>query len=105
MTTTRPSIDKGKTRTNNKIKDSWPRKVFVVVNGTLLIALCLTIILPFMRILAISLSSVNPVRRGEVMFWPVEFTLDVYRRIFENDALFVAYGNTIFDVCASCAWL
>jgi len=98
MTATKPNLGRSKTQASNKIKESWSRKLFVVLNGTLLIGLCLTIVLPFLRIIAISLSGVNAVRRGEVMFIPVDFTLDVYRRIWENGALFVAYGNTLFVV-------
>jgi len=85
-------------KTSNKIKESFSRKIFVVLNSSMLVLLCFTIILPFLRIIAISLSGANAVRRGEVMFIPVDFTLDVYRRIWENGALFTAYGNTLFVV-------
>ena len=82
----------------SKIKEPISRKVFSIVNGTVLIALCVTIILPFLRILAISFSGRNAVLRGEVGFWPVDFTIDAYIMLIENGAIFTAYRNTLFVV-------
>ena len=82
----------------NKIKEPLSRKIFVFFNGLLLIGLCASIILPFMRIIAISLSGRNTVLRGEVGFWPRDFTFDAYIMLIENGAIFTAYGNTLFIV-------
>ena len=84
--------------TGTKIKEPFSRKVFVCVNATLLIGLCVSIILPFLRIIAISFSGRGPVLRGEVGFIPVDFTLDAYLMLIENGAVFTAYRNTLFIV-------
>ncbi|MCL2703064.1 MAG: carbohydrate ABC transporter permease [Defluviitaleaceae bacterium] len=82
----------------NKIKTPFSRKLFMVLNGTLLIALCVSIILPFVRILSISLSGRSAVLRGEVGFLPRDFTIDAYRMLIENGSVFTAYRNTLFVV-------
>jgi len=83
---------------SNKIKTPFSRKLFVVLNSTLLIGLCVSILLPFMRILAISLSGRGAVLRGEVGFLPRDFTFDAYIMLVENGAMFTAYRNTLFIV-------
>jgi len=82
----------------NKIKEPLSRKIFVVVNATLLIGLCISILLPFIRILAVSLSGRGPVLRGEVGFIPIDFTFDAYIMLMENGAIFTAYRNTLYVV-------
>jgi len=85
-------------KVRNKMRTSLSRKMFVALNTTLMISLSAVIILPFVRIAAISLSGANAVRRGEVGFFPVDFTIEVYQRIFENANMFTAYRNTLFVV-------
>ena len=82
----------------SKIKEPFSRKVFVVFNTILLTGLCVSILLPFIRILAVSLSGRNPVLRGEVGFIPVDFTFDAYIMLIENGAILTAYRNTLYVV-------
>jgi ABC-type glycerol-3-phosphate transport system permease component len=83
---------------SNRIKEPLSRKMFVAFNTLLMLFLCSVIILPFVRIIAISLSGANAIRRGEVGFWPVDFALDAYIRIWETGSMFLAYRNTLFVV-------
>lgn len=53
-------------------------RLFTVVNTVVLIFLGLLCLLPVLHIFALSLSSSNAVSAGEVLFWPVEFTLSSY---------------------------
>jgi putative aldouronate transport system permease protein len=57
---------------------SWPRKVFVISNYTILLGLSILCILPLIHLLSLSLSSNNAVAAGEVRFWPVDFTWKSY---------------------------
>ncbi|OPH46629.1 ABC transporter permease [Paenibacillus ferrarius] len=57
---------------------SWPRKVFVISNYTVLLGLSILCILPLIHLLSLSLSSNNAVAAGEVRFWPVDFTWKSY---------------------------
>jgi len=50
----------------------------------LLVATC---VLPFLNVIAISLSSKSAILRGEVNFWPVEFNLDAYQVIFRDKSM------------------
>ena len=69
---------------------------FDVILIVIMIAFCACIILPFMHVIAVSLSNKYPVMRGEVVFWPKGFTLENYKEML-NDSRFVkAYGVTIF---------
>ena len=54
------------------------------------------IILPFLHVIAVSLSAKGPVIRGEVSIYPIDFTLDTYRQVLSDGKFFRAYGNTVF---------
>ena len=69
---------------------------FDVILIIIMVLFCACIILPFVHVIAVSLSHKYPVMRGEVIFWPKGFTLENYKEML-NDIRFVkAYGITIF---------
>ena len=72
-----------------KIKASASRKVFLVCNFIFLAITGLVCILPFINLLAISLSSKLAVATGQVTFWPVEFSLSSYSFIITRNTAFV----------------
>ena len=72
------------------IKSSLSRKVFVVVNMTLLLFVALICLLPFVNLLAISFSSKIPVLANEVSFWPIDFTVSAYQFILRGSAFSTA---------------
>ena len=47
----------------------------------------LTCVLPFVNVIAISLSSKSAILRGEVRFWPVEFTTQAYELLFKDSSM------------------
>jgi putative aldouronate transport system permease protein len=57
---------------------SWSRRLFVIANYSLLIALALLCVLPLIYLLALSFSSNNAAATGMVKLWPVEFTWKAY---------------------------
>jgi len=57
---------------------SWPRKVFVISNYTVLLGLSVLCILPLVHLISLSLSSNSAVAAGQVGFWPVDFTWKSY---------------------------
>ena len=67
-----------------KIKTSKSRKVFIVCNYVFLVIVGLICLLPFVNIIAVSLSGATPVSMGTVTLWPKEFTLKSYKFIMEN---------------------
>lgn len=50
---------------------------------------------PFYHILIVSLSNGNAVLRGEVKFWPVQFTLEAYELVFQDSAIPQALRNSV----------
>ena len=65
------------------------------------VAVCVTLIifalvaLPLIYVISSSLSDPTEVLTGRVTFYPRNFTLDGYKRIFEYDPIWIGYRNTI----------
>jgi putative aldouronate transport system permease protein len=61
-------------------------RLFDVANYIFLMVLTLVCILPFIHILAVSLSENAPSMGGFVIFWPIGFNLENYKKILEAAA-------------------
>lgn len=68
----------------------------MIANYVFLTLLSLTMFLPFMNVIAQSLSSGGAIDRGEVMFWPVEFTTHYYQYVFEDVSIWRAFGISVY---------
>jgi putative aldouronate transport system permease protein len=68
------------------IKDSFGRKLFLVLNGVFLIALACICLMPLINIASLSLSSKTAAMSGYVKLWPVDFTLKAYQFAFSKPA-------------------
>ncbi len=66
-----------------------------IILGIFMILVMGAILIPFIHMIAVSLSSNGPVMRGEVSLWPKGFTLDMYKHIMNDNKFFTAYSNTI----------
>lgn len=68
---------------------------------------CLVCLLPLINTLALSFSDSVAASSGKVFFWPINFTLESYRRIVEDSAFLRALGvsfartavGTVFSFC------
>lgn len=60
------------------------RRLFVIVNYTVLISLSLLCLLPLIHVLALSFSSSAAATAGYVKFWPVEFTTNSYQFVLKK---------------------
>ena len=69
-------------------------KIFNVCNYGFIILICLSCILPFVHLLAVSFSSNVAIQTNQVVFWPVDFNVDAYTFAFRNGrfaaALFIS---------------
>ncbi|RTE10396.1 carbohydrate ABC transporter permease [Paenibacillus whitsoniae] len=74
---------------------SWPRKLFVISNYTVLLGVSILCILPLIHLLSLSLSSNNAVAAGEVRFWPVEFTWKSYDFILSRPEFMKSFYVTL----------
>ncbi|MNI11011.1 L-arabinose transport system permease protein AraQ [compost metagenome] len=61
-------------------------KLFSLVNSIILSTFALLAVTPFVHVLALSFSSYRAIMTGEVVFWPVEWTLHAYREVLGDDA-------------------
>ena len=69
---------------------------FDVILAIIMITFCATIILPFVHIIAVSLSHKNYVIAGQVSFWPKGFSFNNYIELLADGRFYRAYANTIF---------
>lgn len=63
------------------MKESVPRRIFLVANTVLIVVVALVCLAPFVNLLAISFSDKVAVSAGEVTFWPKGFTTVAYEFI------------------------
>jgi putative aldouronate transport system permease protein len=61
-----------------------------------LLLLALSIFLPFVNLVAVSLSSPNAVAEGKVGLWPVDLTWINYQYVFQDKQVWRAYRITLF---------
>lgn len=80
---------------NSSIKDTGRDQVFTVMNYSFLILILLIILYPLIYIVSASLSSYNATVSGRVWLWPVEFTLDGYKAVFEHKKIWEGFYNSI----------
>ncbi len=77
-------------------KASVAYRLFTIVNVTFLALLSLTMLLPFLNVLAQSLSSSAAVEAGKVGLWPVQPNLVSYEYVFNDRTIWRAFGVTVF---------
>lgn len=80
------------------MKTSVSRKIFIVFNYTVLISACLSCLLPFVHLLAVSLSGSAAVTAGRVVFWPIDFTLSSYEFALQTGNFAKALMNSVWLV-------
>ena len=66
-----------------------------VVLTVLILLLVLLCTLPFVNVIAVSLSSKSAILRGDVSFWPVEFTPKAYEVIVQDPSMFRSLFFTV----------
>ncbi len=85
----------------NAIKKSGGEKAFDLLNSAVLILLAAVTLSPFLYILAASLSGKQALINMEVIFWPVDFQLDNYKMVVNNDQFWQSYKITAFVIVVS----
>lgn len=80
------------------IKDSPSRKVFNVANMIFLIIMTLICVLPFVHLIALSLSSELATSAGEVGLLPKDFSLEAYKFLLQKQDFFRAMGVSVIRV-------
>jgi putative aldouronate transport system permease protein len=69
-------------------------RIFYITNNILLVLLGLSCLLPFIHIIAVSLSDRSAVESGHVFFWPVKIQFTAYTFFFEGTPALRALKNS-----------
>jgi len=75
---------------------STSRRIFEVFNILLFVLFSLSIIVPFLNAIAISLSSYDEVLNGKIGLWPRGFNLDAYYQLAYSKQFIRSFLNTVF---------
>jgi putative aldouronate transport system permease protein len=78
-----------------KIKSSLSENVIQAIIYFIIIAVCLTILLPCINVVALSFNDGKDAARGGIYFWTRVFTLDNYNQVFSDGSIMRAYKITI----------
>jgi len=78
------------------MRESLTDRIFNAVNLSVIITLLLAVLYPLIYILSASISSPDAVGSGEVILWPIGFTLEGYTRIFREKFIMIGYKNTLY---------
>ncbi|MCM3749956.1 carbohydrate ABC transporter permease [Paenibacillus pasadenensis] len=78
------------------IRESSGDRIFMSLVYVFLTLVLLVVLLPLLYILSSSFSSPQAVVSGKVWLWPVNFTFDGYKAVFNNPQIGVGFMNSIF---------
>ncbi len=82
----------------NKGKD----KAFNWIMVALMAIYAFITLLPLLHVLANSFSAPELVNKGKIGIFPQGFTLESYRKVFEEESIFTGFANTLFyTVCGT----
>lgn len=87
-----------------KMKESISYRIFKVVNITFLSLLAILCVMPFLHIIAKSLSDAAANAAGTIGIWPKGFQWNAYKKIFSDSAVFRAFGITLLRMALGTIW-
>ncbi len=83
---------------STKIKLAASDRVFFTIAYVFLTLLTIIVLYPLVYILSASFSSGEAVTMGRVFLWPVDFSVEGYKKVFAYQDVWIGYRNTIFYV-------
>ncbi len=81
---------------NSRLVESRGEKIFNILMNILGIIVSLLVLYPIYYTLIASISKPFYVDTGDVMFWPIGFTLESYTKAFEKPLIGSSYLNSIY---------
>lgn len=70
-------------------------KIFEFCLGTIFILISFIVIAPVLNVVSVSFSSKEAILKGLVKIFPVEFSLEAYRKVFQDSSFIYSFGYTI----------
>lgn len=86
----------GKKPVKRRIKDPAGDKVLYGIVHVLMIVLLIVTLYPLIYVISASFSSPQAVSTGQVVLWPVDFSLRGYQEVFDYKVVWIGYENTLF---------
>ncbi|MDR9856284.1 carbohydrate ABC transporter permease [Paenibacillus sp. VCA1] len=77
------------------VKETKRDKAFLVFNYLYVFLAFLIVFYPLVYMISASISDPKFVGSGKMWLWPKGFTLEGYKRVFENSNIWTGYANTI----------
>lgn len=88
-----------------KIKISVSERIFQVVNYIFLTLLGILCLYPLWHVLMASFSSSEAMySHSGLLLWPVDFSVEAYKRVFANSDIYTGYLNTIKILVLGVSW-
>ena len=75
---------------------SWDDKLLYASTDLILLLLLLVVGYPIVYVLSCSFSSGAAVSSGRMLLWPVDFSVEGYKIVFNYKSVWTGFGNTIF---------
>ena len=79
-----------------KVKLPTEDRIFYTVTYIIVTLLTISVLYPIIFVISASFSSGPAVTGGQVVLWPVDPTLEGYKRVFANSDIWLGFRNTIF---------
>jgi len=96
------TVDLSRRSKRRKIKDPLGDKVLYTIVHVIMVFLLIITLYPLIYVVSASFSSPQAVSTGQVVLWPVDFSLRGYQEVFEYKVVWIGYRNTIFyTVCGT----
>lgn len=84
----------------NTIRVSRVDKIYYSLVNFFLFIFFMIILMPLINVVASSFSDAKAVNQGRVLFWPVDFTVEGYKAVFEYKGIWRSYANTFLYTIA-----
>lgn len=86
---------------NRTIRRSSGEKIFDIFNVCFMVLMMIICIYPFWYVICASFSKASLLMgHPGILFRPLGFTTEAYRKVFSNSRIWIGYANTIFYVIA-----
>lgn len=83
-------------KTKTKFKRTFGDKFMYGFTDLVLVLVIIAVGYPVLYVISSSFSSSNALNTGQVLLWPVEFTLDSYKFVMQYKTVWVGFKNTLF---------
>lgn len=84
---------------DNVNKRGMSDELFDKINKLFVSIIVLIVIYPLIFVLSASISDPAAVSTGKMWLYPVDITFEGFRRVFQNNAIWLGYRNTIIYTC------